>query len=87
MTLAEVCGKAGQPEEGLKRLAEAAELVETTQERWAEAEITGCQGRYCFLCVRTLRRRIAIAKRLGWRGCRSMPSFWELRAAISIARL
>jgi hypothetical protein len=36
MTLAEVCGQAGQPEEGLKRIAEAAELVETTKERWAE---------------------------------------------------
>jgi predicted ATPase len=35
--LAEVYGMAAQPEEGLNRLAEAAKLVETTQERWADA--------------------------------------------------
>ena len=44
MTLAEVCKQAGQPEEGLKRIADAAELVETTKERWAEAEIHRMRG-------------------------------------------
>jgi hypothetical protein len=45
LRIAEVCGKAGQPEEGLKRLAEAAELVETTQELAATscANATSCQ--------------------------------------------
>ena len=42
--LAEVQGKSAQPEEGLNRLAEAAKLVETTQERWAEAEIHRLRG-------------------------------------------
>jgi hypothetical protein len=37
MRLAEVYAMAAQPEEGLKRLAEAAKLIETTQERWVEA--------------------------------------------------
>jgi hypothetical protein len=37
MVLAQVYGTAGQPQEGLKRLVEAAKLVETTRECWAEA--------------------------------------------------
>jgi predicted ATPase len=44
MTLAEVYGQAGQPQEGLKRIAEAAELAEITKERWAVAEIHRMQG-------------------------------------------
>jgi class 3 adenylate cyclase/predicted ATPase len=39
MTLAEVYAMAAQADEGLKRLAEAANIVESTQERWAEAEM------------------------------------------------
>ena len=42
--LAEIYGMAGQPNEGLKRLAEAANLVQTTQERWAEAELHRLRG-------------------------------------------
>jgi hypothetical protein len=44
MRLAEVCGKASDPQEGLARLAEAARVVETTQERWTEAEIHRLRG-------------------------------------------
>jgi hypothetical protein len=44
MALAQLYEKAGQPEEGLNRLVEAAELVETTQERWAEAEMHRLRG-------------------------------------------
>jgi hypothetical protein len=42
--LAEVYGNAGQPEEGLKRLAEAEEMIETTQEGWPEAEVHRLRG-------------------------------------------
>jgi hypothetical protein len=42
MVLAEVYGTVGQPEEGLNRLVEAAQLVATTQECWAEAEMLSC---------------------------------------------
>jgi hypothetical protein len=35
---------AAQPEEGLNQLAEAAELVETTQERGHEAELHRLRG-------------------------------------------
>jgi hypothetical protein len=44
MTLAEVYGNAAQPEEGLNRLAEAGQLIETTQERWAETEMHRLRG-------------------------------------------
>jgi hypothetical protein len=37
--LAQVYWTAGQPEEGFKRLVEAAKLVETTGERWAAPKI------------------------------------------------
>src|SRR5262249_35239003 len=42
--LADVYARAGQPEEGLNRLADAAKLVETTKERWAEAEMHRLRG-------------------------------------------
>jgi predicted ATPase len=70
----------------LKRLAEAAELVETTQERWAKAEMYRMRGTlllsmhengaaedsYC--------RALAVARE-------QKAKFWELRAAMSLARL
>jgi predicted ATPase len=86
MTLAEVCGKAGQSEEGLKRLAEAAELVETTQERWAEAEIYRMQGTLLLSMHEDAaaedgyRRALEVARK-------QQAKFWELRAALSMARL
>ena len=43
-TLAEVYGRAAQPEEGLNRLGDAAKLIEMTQERWAEAEMHRVRG-------------------------------------------
>ena len=45
--LSQVYWTAGQPEEGLERLVEAAKLIETTGERWAEAELYGCGERCC----------------------------------------
>jgi tetratricopeptide (TPR) repeat protein len=43
--VAEVYGMAAQPEEGLKWLAEAAEIVGTTQDRWVEAEMHRMRGK------------------------------------------
>ena len=86
MTLAEVCGQAGQPEEGLKRIAEAAELVETTKERWAEAEIHRMRGTLLLsmhedaAAEDSYRRALAVARQ-------QQAKFWELRAAMSLARL
>jgi tetratricopeptide (TPR) repeat protein len=42
--LADAYGMVGQPQEGLDRLAEAASLVETTQERWFEPEMHRVRG-------------------------------------------
>ena len=85
-TLAEVYGMAAQPEEGLNRLAEAAKLVETTQERWAEAEMHRLRGTLLLsmhehaAAEDSYRHALAVARR-------QSAKFWELRAAISLARL
>jgi predicted ATPase len=86
MTLAEVCGKAGHPEEGLKRLAEAGELVETTQERWAEAEIYRLQGTLLLSMREDAAAEDSYRQALGVARLQS-AKLWELRAAMSIARL
>lgn len=84
--LAEAYGMAGQPQQGLDQLAEVAKLVETTHERWVEAEMHRLRGTlllsmnehaaaeysYC--------RALEVAQRQGAR-------FWELRAARDLARL
>jgi hypothetical protein len=64
MTLAEVCGQAGQPEEGLKRLAEAADLVEMTKNVGPRPKFIGCGGRCYCRFKRTPLQRIAISERL-----------------------
>jgi predicted negative regulator of RcsB-dependent stress response len=78
MTLAEVYGQAGRPEEGLKRIAEAAELVETTRERWAEAEIHRMRGTLSLsihedaAAEDSYSRALAVARQ-------QQAKFWELR--------
>ena len=42
--LAEVCGKAGQTDKGLQLLGEALQLVNSTEERWCEAELLRLKG-------------------------------------------
>jgi class 3 adenylate cyclase/tetratricopeptide (TPR) repeat protein len=85
-TLAQTYQSAGQPQEGLNRIAEAIKIAEATQERWAEAEMHRVQATlllsvhehaageesYC--------RALTVARRQGAR-------FWELRAALDLARL
>jgi class 3 adenylate cyclase/predicted ATPase len=80
--------RAGLPVEALPRLAEASALVDKTEERWFEAEVhrrradillrlskpNRAEGEAC------LRNAIALAQGQGAR-------LWELRAAISLARL
>ena len=85
-TLAEVYGMAAQPKGGLDCLAEAAKIVETTQARWAEAEIHRMRGTL-LLCLRehaaaedSFRHALAVARR-------QSAKFWELRTAISLSRL
>ena len=84
--LAEVCGKASQPQEGLDRLAEAVTLVGTTQERWAEAEIHRVRGTLLLslhadaAAEDSFRLALTVAQQ-------QSAKFWELRAATSLARL
>jgi predicted ATPase len=86
MVLAQVYGTAGQPEEGLKRLAKAAKLVETTGERWAEAEMHRLRGTLLLsmhdqaAAEDSFHKALAVAQRQD-------AKFWELRAAMSMARL
>jgi tetratricopeptide (TPR) repeat protein len=85
--LAEAHAMAEQPEEGLNRLAEAEKLLETTtQERWAEAEMYRMRGTL-LLSTRehaeaedSFNLAIAVARR-------QSAKFWELRAALDLARL
>jgi predicted ATPase len=84
--LADAYAIGGQPRAGLKPLAEAAELIGTTQERWAEAETHRLRGRLmqslgddaasedCY------RHALDVARR-------QSAKLWELRAAMSMARL
>jgi class 3 adenylate cyclase/predicted ATPase len=84
--LAYAYGKAGQFEEGLRRLAEAAEMAETTQDRWAEAELCRVRGDLLLATGRALeaensfRQALSVARLQNGR-------LWELRIAVSLARL
>ena len=84
--LADAYGMAGQPRHGLEALAEATELMGTTQERWAEAETHCLRGTLmqslgddtasedCYL------QSLEVARR-------QSAKFWELRVANDLARL
>jgi predicted ATPase len=84
--LAEIYGLAGQPEEGLKRCAEAIALLERTQERWAEAETYRMRGTLLLsmydqvAAEDSFHKALAVAQRQSAR-------FWELRTALDLARL
>ena len=85
-TLAEAYALAGEPREGLDQLAEAAQLVETTHECWTEAEVYRLRGTLLLSMNRpgaaeqSYRRAIEVARR-------QSAKFWELRAALDLARL
>jgi class 3 adenylate cyclase/tetratricopeptide (TPR) repeat protein len=86
IALADLYGKAGQPEKGLKQLADAAELVQKTQERWAEAELHRLRGILLLSMNRhaaaedSFKEALTVARR-------QSAKFWELRAASSLAGL
>jgi predicted ATPase len=86
MLLADTHALLGQMDEGLGCLAEAALLLETIDERFEEAELYRLRGHLLSgVGQRTeaetnYRQAMAIAKR-------QSAKVWELRAAISLARL
>jgi predicted ATPase len=86
--LAEVYGKAGQVEEGLRIVAEGLVMVDTTGERVYEAELYRLKGELLLQqapsnasqAERCFQKALAIARR-------RQGKSWELRAAISLSRL
>jgi predicted ATPase/class 3 adenylate cyclase len=86
--LAEARGKANEPAEGLRLLAEALDRVERTGERWFEAELHRRRGELLLSLAEGERgeaepcfhRSIAV-------GREQNAKLWELRASTSLARL
>jgi predicted ATPase len=86
ITLAEVYGMAARPDEGLDRIAEAAELVETTHERWAEAEMHRVRGTLLLSMHEPAAAEDSFQQALAVAG-RQSARFWQLRAALDLTRL
>ena len=84
--LASACEIAGQIEESLTLLAEALQIVERTGERWLAAELNRQKGELLLrqgnsaAAEELYRKALTIAAEQG-------AKFWELRAAVSLARL
>ena len=84
--LADAEGKANQQDQGLGHLTEAEGLMAETEERWAEAELHRVRGELLraghdpATAERSFSQAIDIARQ-------QSAKFWELRAAISLARL
>jgi class 3 adenylate cyclase/tetratricopeptide (TPR) repeat protein len=84
--IAEGYGKLGQPAEGLRKLRDAEQLIETSDERHHEAEVNRLQGDLLRMvddhpaAERSYHRALAVANRQNART-------HELRAATSMARL
>jgi tetratricopeptide (TPR) repeat protein len=84
--LAQACAMLGQPVEGLNHLAEAAQIVETTDERDVEAELHRWRGNLLnatgdpSAAEQSYHQALAVAKR-------QSAKTWELLTAMSLARL
>jgi len=84
--LADIYGKSSQPNEGLSQLIVGAELIDKTKERWAEPELHRIRGRLLVLlnqeaaAEQSCRRALDLARS-------QEAKFWELRAALDLARL
>ena len=84
--LAAACEIAGQVEEGLTLLDDALQIVEKTGERWFAAELNRQKGELLLRQGHTEgagalhRKALSIARR-------QEAKLWELRAAVSLARL
>jgi predicted ATPase len=86
--LAGACARAARPAEGLRLVEDALSRAERSGERWCEAELLRLRGELLLLrggrnravAEASLRRARAVAHRQGAR-------LWELRAAVSLARL
>jgi predicted ATPase len=87
-TLAEVYGRAGQPQAGLQVLAEVVTLIATTEMRWWEAEAYRLQGELLLhlpspdvpQAEACFQQALEVARQ-------QQAKALELRAALSLARL
>jgi predicted ATPase len=75
-----------QPAQGLDRIAEAADFIERTQERWAEAEMHRIRGALLSSMSDHAATEVSYQEALTVARLQS-AKFWELRAAMSMARL
>ena len=86
--LAGACGRLGRTTEGLGYLTEAEQLIETTKATWFEAEVNRIAGEIALLSPKPdaakaetyFEHALAIARA-------QQAKSWELRAAMSMARL
>jgi predicted ATPase len=84
--LARACEIAGQIEEGVILLDDALQIVERTGERWLEAELNRQKGQlllrqwHCEAAEELYSKALSVAEEQG-------AKLWELRAAMSLARL
>ena len=89
--LAEACGQTGQAAEGLALLAEALTLVDTTGERWWEAELYRLQGELLLHAECGVRNAESTAEECFQQALdiarRQHARSLELRAAMSLSRL
>jgi class 3 adenylate cyclase/predicted ATPase len=86
IVLADALGRARQPEEGLKRLAEAAPAIDATDDRFGEADLYRVRGDLLksigdhAAAEQSLFKALAVARF-------QSAKLWELRAALDLARL
>ena len=86
--LARACGELGQFEEAWSYIGEAMTVVETTKERWCEAEVHRLAGEIALMSPERdeakaeayFGRALAVARA-------QQAKSWELRASTSMARL
>jgi predicted ATPase len=86
--LATAYGNLGQYDDALRVINEAAEAVDRTNERWCEAEVLRVAGAVTLLgserdntsAQKHFERALAVARQ-------QQAKSWELRAAMSLARL
>ena len=84
--LADAEGNANQRDRGLGHLAEAERLVAEAEDRWAEAELYRVRGELLRTGHDSAAAECCFSQAIGIAQQQS-AKFWELRAAVSLARL
>ena len=86
--LARACGELGQFEEAWSYIGEAITAVETTKEKWCEAEVHRIAGEIALISPeRDLTKAEACFEQALAVARQQQAKSWELRAAISMVRL